>query len=86
MARTHDSTAVEDWRHIGAAAQTNNTGELTGMYEMVCRALNRPAGAGKEALCTDSLYAKHMTTRALEIPSVKRNAMKYDDSVPIVRL
>ena len=24
-------TAVEDWRHIGAAAQTNNTGELTGM-------------------------------------------------------
>ena len=73
MARTHDSTAVEDWRHIGAAAQTNNTGELTGMYEMVCRALNRPAGAGKEALCTDSLYAKHMTTGHWT-PSVKRNA------------
>ena len=40
---------------------------------MICRALTRPAGTGREALCTDSLYAKHMTTGHWT-PSARRNA------------
>ena len=63
----------DDGRYIGAAAHTNNTGELTGMYEMLGRAMTRPAGAGRELLCTDSLYAKHMTTGHWT-PRVRRNA------------
>ena len=66
-------TEPDEKGFIGAQAQTNNTGELTGMYEMVCRALSRPRGSGREALCTDSLYAKHMTTGHWT-PRVKRNA------------
>jgi ribonuclease HI len=66
-------TEPEEKGYIGANAQTNNTGELTGMYEMICRALARPRGSGREALCTDSLYAKHMTTGHWT-PRVKRNA------------
>ena len=67
-------TEPKEGGYIGAKAQTNNTGELTGMYEMICRALARPAGSGNEALCTDSLYAKHMTTGHWT-PRVQRNAV-----------
>ena len=67
-------TEPDEAQYIGAQAQTNNTGELTGMYEMVCRALTRDAGTGAEKLCTDSLYAMHMTTGHW-IPKVKRNAV-----------
>ena len=35
--------------HIGAVAHTNNTGELTAVYEAVVSALARDAGAGSES-------------------------------------
>ena len=31
-------------KHIGATKHTNNTGELTAMHVMLCRALQRRAG------------------------------------------
>ena len=48
--------------HIGAVAHTNNTGELTAVYEAVLSALARDAGAGSEIVWSDSLYAINMTT------------------------
>ena len=48
--------------HIGAVAHTNNTGELTAVYEAVLSALARDAGAGSEVVWSDSLYAINMTT------------------------
>ena len=61
-----DSDMVEEspvspfW--LGALAQTNNTGELSGMHYMIRRARQRPRGSGGEDLWSDSLYAIHMTT------------------------
>ena len=48
--------------HIGAVAHTNNTGELTAVYEAVVSALTRASGAGSEIIWSDSLYAINMTT------------------------
>ena len=47
--------------HIGALAHTNNTGELTAVYEAVVSALARSAGAGSVIIWSDSLYAINMT-------------------------
>jgi len=48
--------------YIGAPGHTNNTGELTAMYEALATALRRPTGAGGEIIWSDSLYALNMTT------------------------
>ena len=48
--------------YIGAIAHTNNTGELTAMYEALAAALQRPRDAGGEIIWSDSLYAINMTT------------------------
>ena len=47
---------------IGAAAHTNNAGELSAMYYALRRVASRPAGREREVVHTDSLYAMHMTT------------------------
>ena len=49
-------------KYIGAVAHTNNTGELTAVYEAVVSALTRASGAGSEIIWSDSLYAINMTT------------------------
>ena len=47
--------------YIGASAHTNNTGELTAIYEALATALRRPRDAGGEVIWSDSLYAINMT-------------------------
>ena len=49
-------------RYMGAAAHTNNTGELTGMRVALQAAGKRGRGAGGEVIHSDSLYAINMTT------------------------
>ena len=58
--------------YIGASAQTNNTGELTGLYYALKRAQSRTAGEGKEVIRSDSLYALNMTTGKWK-PRTRRN-------------
>ena len=48
--------------YIGAAAHTNNTGELSAMYYALRRAERRGRGRGREEIHSDSLYAINMTT------------------------
>ena len=48
--------------YIGAAAQTNNTGELSALYYALKRAEGRRPGVGRETIHSDSLYAINMTT------------------------
>ena len=52
----------QETTYIGAAASTNNTGELTGLYWAIKRAEARPKGQGGTLIWTDSLYALNMTT------------------------
>ena len=60
---------------IGAAAHTNNAGELSAMYYALQRAVARQARKGREHIHTDSLYAMHMTTgRWMPRKQGRRNA------------
>ena len=46
--------------YVGAAAHTNNTGEITAMYHALRRAAKRPERT--HVIHSDSLYTIHMTT------------------------
>ena len=48
--------------YIGAAAHTNNTGEMSAMYYALSRALTRKKGIGREIIWSDSLYTINMST------------------------
>ena len=59
---TEDATKHGAPDDIGAAAHTNNAGELSALYYAIERALTRPPRRGCERIHTDSLYAMHMAT------------------------
>ena len=65
--------------YIGAAAHTNNAGELSAMYYALRRVAARPRRQAREVVHTDSLYAMHMTTgRWMPRKKGRRNAPLID--------
>ena len=60
-------------RYIGAKAHTNNTGELTALYNALATALRRRPGVGREEIWADSLYAINMASGKW-MPKSKRNS------------